>query len=382
MPGTSELFVKAAAAVQAFFPGQQILGLDELGDGHINDTFKVVLGPEKSGPFVLQRLNRRVFPQPELIMANLRVLADHLSGRLGQGAANFSDWQVVRPVVATDGRDYFIDSANDFWRMLSYVGGTTVFDRVRNRGHAREAGRALGLFHRLVSDLEPGLLVDTLPGFHVTPRYLADYDRLLRRPGVLVSGSGADYCARTIEAHRAFAPVLEDAARKGLLPVRVIHGDPKLTNILFAEKTGRAVSLVDLDTVKPGLLHYDLGDCLRSCCNLAGDAGGSLTGVEFDLGTCRELLGGYLAEMAPLLTEADYEFIYPAVRLLTFELGLRFFTDHLAGDIYFKVDYGGQNLQRALVQFRLLASIEKAAALIGDMVRMSAPVPGFGQGER
>jgi Ser/Thr protein kinase RdoA (MazF antagonist) len=161
-----------------------------------------------------------------------------------------------------------------------------------------------------------------------------------------------------IEAHRELAGVLEEAADQGLISPRVIHGDPRLANLLFDRESGRAVALVDLDTVKPGLLHYDLGDCLRSCGNPVGDDPDNLDEVRFDLEVCRELLTGYLAEAGSTLSPADYELIYPAVRLLAFELGLRFFSDHLAGDLYFKTSRPGHNLYRAQVQFRVLASIE------------------------
>jgi Ser/Thr protein kinase RdoA (MazF antagonist) len=276
---------------------------------------------------------------------------------------------VIRPLPAADGRPYLLDGDGDFWRMLSYVGGAASFERIGNGAVAREAGRALGLFHRLVWDLPPDRLTDTLPGFHVTPGYLADYDRLLRQTGRRFATAAEESCARAIEDRRYLAAVLEDAARDGRLPVKVIHGDPKPANIMFAVTSGRAVSMIDLDTVKPGLLHYDIGDCLRASCNPAGDNPAQLAEVRFESGICRDLLGGYLAEMAPLLTAADYEFIFPAVRLLAFELGLRFFTDHLGGDLYFKVHHRGHNLHRALAQFRLLAGIEEAEALIRAIVR-------------
>jgi Ser/Thr protein kinase RdoA (MazF antagonist) len=137
----------------------------------------------------------------------------------------------------------------------------------------------------------------------------------------------------------------------------VIHGDPKLNNILFDASSGLAVAMIDLDTVKPGLIHYDLGDCLRSCCNRAGEGGAE--SVEFDVAICREVLAGYFAAAEQFLTEPDIAYLFDAIRLLPFELGLRFLTDHLAGDRYFHVTEPGQNLRRAQVQFRLVASIER-----------------------
>jgi hypothetical protein len=357
---------KAWEAVRAFYPDRTVSGLEKLGEGHINDTFLAVLAGERPGKYVLQRLNRSVFGEPELIMANLRILADHLDRRLGDDAGQyFANWQVVRPHSAADGRDYHLDRDNNFWRLVNYVRGGIVVERLPGAEHAREAGRALGLFHRLVSDLNPALLADTLPGFHVTPRYLAAYDKMVRRE----ANAAEEYCAGVIDQHRAHAPVLEDAVRNGLLPVRVIHGDPRLANILFDEQTGRAVSIIDLDTVKPGLLHHDIGDCLRSCCNPAGDDVDDPDEVRFDTTLCAELFGGYLTEMGELLTETDYQFVYPAVRLLAFELGLRFFTDHLAGDVYFKVPRPGRNLQRAQAQFKLLESIEESETEIRAIIK-------------
>jgi len=351
------LLDKGRDALAAFLPGRPVTGLTEMGDGHINDTFLAVLVGERPGRYVLQRLNSQVFPRPELIMANLRVLADHLDRRLQDDPdKHFTDWQVVRPLTTAAGLDYHLDADGDFWRMVNYVRGGIILKRLHGVGHAREAGRGLAVFHRLVSDLNPGLLADTLPDFHVTPGYLDVYDGIFRKH----DSPEEEYCAGIIDRRRSLAPVLEDAAWDGLLPVRVIHGDPRLANIVFDETTGKAISIIDLDTVKPGLLHYDLGDCLRSCCNPTGDDVEDLNMVGFDTGICSELLGGYLTEMGELLTETDYEFIYPAVRLLAFELGLRFFIDHLAGDVYFKVERQGHNLHRAVAQFKLLESIEKS----------------------
>jgi Ser/Thr protein kinase RdoA (MazF antagonist) len=166
------------------------------------------------------------------------------------------------------------------------------------------------------------------------------------------------YCTAFVAQRRSWAGVLEDARERGELRLRPIHGDPKINNILIDDSTGHAVSIVDLDTVKPGLIHYDVGDCLRSCCNVLGEETEQFDAVRFDVELCRAILRGYLAEARSFLTATDYAYLYDCIRLISFELGLRFFTDHLEGDVYFKARHRQHNLCRALVQFRLTESIE------------------------
>lgn len=349
----------ARAALVQLLPGRKVGNLAPLGNGHINDTYLVTFVSDEPRQVVLQRLNRAVFPEPEKIMANLAILAEHLANRIAQEPPGGVDPRmVVSPLGGQDGRGFFSAPDGDFWRLLTYVEGTEHQEVLATPESAREAGRGLGVFHRLVADLDSTRLVDTLPGFHYAPGYLATYDRQISLRPVIEIQPDDVYCREIIAARRGLVEVLEEAARRGEIHPRVIHGDPRLANLLFDRSSGKAVALVDLDTVKPGLLHYDLGDCLRSCCNPVGDDPENLAEVCFDLEICRGLLGGYLAEAGATLSPIDYQLIYPAVRLLAFELGLRFFNDHLAGDVYFKITRPGQNLQRALVQFRLLESIE------------------------
>jgi len=152
--------------------------------------------------------------------------------------------------------------------------------------------------------------------------------------------------------------VLESAKDRGELHTRPIHGDPKITNVMIDNLTGKGTCIVDLDTVKPGLVHYDFGDAVRSGCNPAGEETRELSEVFLDLDLFESLVRGYLAEAGAFLTEGDRRYLYDGVRLITFELGLRFFADYLAGDVYFKTAYEGQNLNRARVQFALCESIE------------------------
>jgi len=354
-----EIIASARTALSQLVPGRKVAGLVPLGNGHINETFLVTFVTGELRQVVLQRLNRAVFPEPEKIMANLAILAEHLAARVAREPPGGADPRmVVRPLGGQDGRGFFDDPSGDFWRLISYVEDAEHQEVLVTPELAREAGRGLGVFHRLVADLDPTLLVDTLPGFHCAPGYLAAYDRQFAAGQCGPALPGEDNCRAMIAARRGLTEILEGAARRGEILPRVIHGDPRLANLLFDRSSRQAVALVDLDTVKPGLLHYDLGDCLRSCCNPAGDDLEDLAEVSFDLEICRGVLAGYLAEAGATLSPVDYQLIYPAVRLLAFELGLRFFSDHLAGDVYFKTTRPAQNLQRALVQFRLLESIE------------------------
>ena len=312
-------------AAEEFQTGGMIAEVQAYGSGNINDTFLVSM--RGSAPrYILQRLNPAVFPDPQMVMANLRLVADHLRTRVQQEAGP-DNWQVAGVIPCRNGTDCFIDAQGFCWRMVRFIDRTRVYETVATAARAQQIGAGLGRFHRLLSDLDISRLHDTLPGFHITPHYLAEYD------AVCGNNPRENRCCRDIiETGRATATVLEDAKAQGLLPLRVIHGDPKANNFLFDEASARVVSLVDLDTVKPGLSQYDLGDCLRSCCNPAGEEPDDPAAVAFDLDRCRAILTGYLAEAASFLTDSDFDFMYDAVHLITFELGLRFYTDHLAGN--------------------------------------------------
>ena len=191
-------------------------------------------------------------------------------------------------------------------------------------------------------------MLDTLPGFHITPGYLAQYDETLaseKGQEMLNSSMEAMRLGRFVENRREFLSVLEDARESGELKVRPVHGDPKITNIMIDQITGKGTCIIDLDTVKPGLVHYDFGDAVRSSCNPAGEETSDLSEVYFDVDLFEALVKGYLGEAGEFLTDNDRKYLFDSVRLITFELGLRFFADFLAGDVYFKTIYDGQNLE-------------------------------------
>ncbi len=363
------------AAAQQFAPQGRVLKVREYGRGNVHDTFLVTLDASAQPHFILQRLNTHVFPRPQLIMGNLRTVSEHVRRRLEQATPGPGrGWQMPEVLLTRDGRDLFQDAQGACWRALSFIDRARTFRTIRDLDHAREVGRALGMFHYLLRGLSPDRLAVTLPGFHDAPGYLRHFDEVLAQtgragaPGAVPQGPEVEYCLKMVEARRPWAGVLEEAKTRGKLRLRPIHGDPKVDNVMLDDETGQAVALIDLDTVQPGLVHYDLGDCLRSGANPRGEERGPWQAVSFEPELARAILSGYLPLARGFLTPLDYDYLYDAVRLIAWELGLRFFTDYLEGNVYFKARHREHNLTRALVQFKLTESIEAQERVIRAII--------------
>lgn len=344
-------------------PGR-VVALLSIDTGNVNDTYRVIKRTSYSeGQFVLQRINQAVFPRPDLVMANMKAITDFCHRRLEEEADKADRiWQLPRVIPTLGGGDYFIDENGDHWRALSMIASATSHETVIDVEHAYETGYVLGHFQKIIAEYPPDRLADTLPGFHITPGYLKYFDEVLDTAEAK-KRLGASLEARRMESfveeRRRFTSVLEDARDRGELKLRSIHGDPKITNIMVDDITGKGTAMIDLDTVKPGLIQYDFGDCVRSACNPAGEEAKDLRKVFFDVEAFAALVKGYLDQAGSFLTDWDRRYLYDSIRLITFELGLRFFTDYLAGDVYFKTNYNGHNLNRARVQMKLCESIER-----------------------
>lgn len=343
--------IPSRRAVDFFFPGQSIRHLTPIGGGNVNDSWQVQLLAGKS--YILQRLSPAVFPDPKLVMTNLEVVTTHLHRQLKKQA----DCAIQVPQLLhapTGGTTSYVDSQGAHWRILSYIGNSRTLITLASPVQAREIGRLLGCFHQLLSTLNPENLHNPLPGFHVTPAYLQQYDHICKdhsRPG----NEKEEYCRTLIEQSRHRVDILE--RNRELLTTCIIHGDPKAANFLFAQESDIAISLIDFDTVMPGLLLNDLGDCLRSCCNPTGEEIDDPDKTSFAPELFTAVLHGYYNQALGLMNTKDRQLLIDAVWLISFELGLRFFTDHLAGNRYFKVRHPEHNLHRALVQFHLAGSI-------------------------
>ena len=325
------------------FSNSAINEITALGNGLINDTFLVTTSKEQ---FVLQRINSQVFPQPDWIMENLLLLSQHIRQK------NTAEIKLKVPTIlkTSDQKTFYIDEKNAYWRALEFIKDSESKELIQNQKEAEQVGFALAHFHRLFSDANLELFNDTLPGFHITPCYFQHYQRIKRQHQGTCDSGKTQWCQEFIAGFGEKIHVLEEARQQGLLLDRIIHGDPKLNNFLFDIQSDEIVSLIDLDTVKPGLVHYDIADCLRSCCHI-------INSNTFDLELCGLILNNYLKEAGVFFTNHDYQFLYPAIQLIPFELGLRFFTDYLEGNQYFKVAFPEQNLNRAIAQFYLCESI-------------------------
>lgn len=350
-------------AASRFLPAAQIQELTPYGQGNVHQTYLLRARPP-AADLLLQRLNPTAFPQPWQVLANLKIVSAHLEARLRELRLP-RRWELVRLQPTRDGRDWWLDPAGGYWRALNFIAATRTLELVSTLEQAREVGWGLGLFHRLIVDLPVQRLADPLPEFHVTPLYLQEYDRQVANAEPVPPE--LQWIREFIQARRGRAGVLEEAKAAGRLSLRPIHGDPKVNNFLWEAEQDLVVALVDLDTVKPGLRLYDLGDCLRSAANPAGEETAAWEQVYFDLSLARAILQGYVVHSP--LEPAERALLPAAVWLIAFELGLRFFTDYLAGNRYFRVQDPEQNLRRALVQLQLAASIEAQWPALDDMIR-------------
>lgn len=320
--------------------------VDILNDEHgfINDTYIVTFrGAEHTARYVLQRVNNSVFGQPDDVMNNLRVITDHLKKKCDD-----SGWQIqfAEIVKTRDGKDFYRGTDGNVWRVTTYIENAKAYDTIQGLWHAEECGKTLGRFLDLVNDIDVAKIKTTIPGYHVPSEYLRQYDETPK-------GGAPRELIEFVERHREEAVELENAERAGILQKRIIHGDPRLNNIMIDERNRNGIAMIDLDTASPGLVQMDFGDAVRSICNPAGEDVRSLEDVSFRLDVYESFSKGFFETADSFLTTEDRKYMVKAVKILPFELGLRFFTDHLRGDKYFKVHYHGQNLKRAMGQFKL-----------------------------
>ena len=325
------------------------------GGGHINDTF--LLSREDGTQFVLQRINKNVFPNPPEVMDNIQRVTHHLRKRI-RAAGGDPERGTLRMLKNTDGELYSIDRNGDYWRAYTFVDDSISYDQVENADVFCESGHAFGRFMSMLDDFDASTLHETIARFHDTPKRFRDF-----RTAVETNAAGrADSVRDLIDlalSYEAFGSTLMDALAKGDLPLRVTHNDTKLNNVLIDEKTGHAVCVVDLDTVMPGLCAYDFGDAIRFGASTAAEDETDLDKVHFSMPLYRAYAEGYLSEVRDALSAQEVDSLAYGAKIITLEQAIRFLGDYLNGDVYFKTAYPEHNLVRARTQFKLLSEMDE-----------------------
>ncbi len=331
------------------------------GTGHINDTFaasyevSAATGPGRRR-YIHQRINHEVFKDPASLMDNVTRVTRHIRAKLEADDATDIDRRVLSLVPTRDGADYLIDDDGGYWRTYLFIERATTYDVVETPAQAREVARAFGEFQRQVTDLAPPPLVDTIPDFHNTPVRLAAFRRAVDTDAVDRAAGVADEIRR-LESYAPLADALLSQFRQGLFPLRVAHNDTKINNVMIDDDTGDAVCVIDLDTVMPGLALDDFGDLVRTSTCFAREDDRDLSHVVVQLPIFEALTQGYIGAAGEFLTDAEIGSLVLSGKLMTYECALRFLSDHLQGDPYFRVHHEGHNLDRARVQLALLDSI-------------------------
>ncbi len=365
MPAT----VAEALVVSADFAfGGKVLSATPYGSGHINDTFLVLIeAAPNPRRFVLQRINHHVFKQPDLLMENVERVCAHAHAKLRAAGASDAHRRALRLIPTLKGKSWHVDDAGNRWRCYDFIEGATGHDVVRSAAQAEAAAKAFGAFQALLADLPGGRLHETIPGFHHTPGRYARFQAALAADTHGRAASAVPEIGFALaRAHEV--SVVVDALRDGTLPERVTHNDTKLNNVLLDDVTQEGVCVIDLDTVMPGSALYDFGDLVRTSTSPAAEDETDLSKVTMQLPMFEALVRGYLASARGFLTPREKELLPFAGKLITFEIGLRFLTDWLEGDTYFKVKRPSHNLDRTRTQFKLVASIEDQLPAMREIV--------------
>ena len=344
--------INTSEALKAYFKETPTY-CEPYGNGHINDTFLVVADKR----YILQRMNTDIFTRPVELMENIVGVTEHIRSKTARTGGDAERCSLY--VVSTlDGERYFKDSDGCYWRLYDFVEGTVTKERVENPNDFYTCAKAFGNFQQMLSDFDAEMLTEPIANFHNTPWR---YENLMAAVKDDKCGRLKDVIAEVefAKAREEFCKTLESARAQGSLPLRVTHNDTKLNNILFDDKTSEPVCVIDLDTVMPGYSVNDFGDSIRFGANTAAEDDTDLSKVSLDLDLFKVYAEGFIKGCGGALTATELELLPIGAIMMTLECGMRFLTDYLEGDTYFKIHRPNHNLDRARNQFALVSDMER-----------------------
>jgi thiamine kinase-like enzyme len=317
-----------------------------LKTGHINNTFLV----EGDNNYILQKINKNIFKTPSLVLENFAKISGHLENKL-KDLPDFKR-RFITSFKTQEGTDHYKDQKGDVWRLLNYQEDTTNLNEATNTKESFEAAKAFGLFQKLFLDFSEDLHI-TIEDFHCPEKRLKEYENALAEDGE----NRKDQALWERECVDKYKSLIDSFLKlKGELPLRIVHNDAKLSNVLFDTESGEGLCVIDLDTVMPGYTLFDFGDLVRSMAGPTEDER-DLENIKLDPKNFKSLAKGYLHHTKDFLTPIEREHLLFGAKLIIYLLGIRFLTDFLSGDTYFKTEYAGHNLVRAQNQFNLLGSL-------------------------
>jgi hypothetical protein len=330
------------------------------GSGHINDTYCASFDQAGLAPvrYILQRINTSVFKTPVQLMENIARVTRHSLERLLEAKNPEARRRTLTCIPAVDGKPYATDAAGNYWRVYPFIERATGYDEIETNDQAFQAARAFGSFQKLAAGLRGGRLHETIPDFHNTPKRLEALRAAIEADKM---NRAADLKAEIdfVLTRAADCSRITDLIATGFIPERVTHNDTKLNNVLLDDETAEGVCVIDLDTTMPGSALYDFGDMVRTATPTTREDSTDLSKLDLRLDRFEALVGGYMLSARSFLNATELENLAFSGKLLTLECGIRFLTDYLQGDVYFKIKHPDHNLDRCRNQFAFVAAIEK-----------------------
>lgn len=341
---------------ECFIADGTYLAGEPFGSGHIHETFHIKTSEQDKDDYILQKLNNKVFRNIPELQDNIERVTVHLLGKISVIPDSDIKRQCLQLIPSRDGNSWITDSYGNYWRMFIFIRNHKSYDIVDSPDKAFEGGKAIGRFQALLADLPGKPLFETIPNFHNVERRLDALEKTLEN-------DPAGRVSKTIDETNFILKrsddmkIIHKLGRDGKIPVRTTHNDTKFNNILFDEND-RSLCIIDLDTVMPGYFHSDFGDAIRTGANTAAEDEPELSKITMDINLFEAYAGGYLSETRDILNNVEKEHLALAPLLMTYEQALRFLTDYIDGDTYYRIHHEHHNLQRTRAQIRLLESME------------------------
>jgi len=337
------------------------------GSGHIHDTFKIETVEKEKDDYILQRLNNKIFKNIPELQNNIERVTVHLRNKLNEIPGSDVKRECLNLVISRDGKSWITDKDGNYWRMFIFIPNHRSYDLVDSPDKAFQGGRAIGRFQAMLSDMPGGPLFETIPKFHdIESRLNALNTKIAANPVGRVKNVSKELDQILTRAEEM--KTILKLGREGKIPLRITHNDTKFNNILL-DQNDKALCVIDLDTVMPGYVHYDFGDAIRTATNTATEDETDLSKVKMNINLFKAYSEGYLSEAGKTLNNVEKEYLAFAPKLITYIMAVRFLTDFIDGDNYYKIHHELHNLQRAKAQLKLVMSMEEQYVEMRKIIR-------------